>query len=315
MRSKQRRRVAEACWNILSRGLVTTVRCAAAIGGPVLLSVLLIPWIVFDVLRRLGDYWQFKRIRETLPPHFWRGCGPWWHYLRMIIRWQESLAVCLLEDRFRQKSWRRRIKLRGMSLEQLRAWGSRPVVLAYLHTGGFVLLQYWLRSVGVRTAALANVRPRILIQNSKRLARKAEAESGSLRGTEVFFRRGGLRKAIQFLVPGNVLAVALDGPSPSHFGRMGAEIRLNNGAVRLATLCNALVVPVSIRQPAWLTFEIWFGVPVPEKMIADRDLERAMQHLADELWKNLSPDPCSINWTTLEAYAPQHLIRARTPWP
>lgn len=125
--------------------------------------------------------------------------------------------------------------------------------------------------------------------------------------------QGALRSAARFLVPGRILTVALDGHSSASVYSMGSEIRLNDGAVRLALLSNALLLPASAVKKGWFRFEIRFGRPVPEEIMRAGDVRQAVQHLASELWQELRQDRCAINWTTLEAYAGSS--HRRLAWP
>jgi hypothetical protein len=300
-------RLRNACIEIWNRTTITLVRGADASVGPAFLPPVLLPRIVVDALRRVRDYKQFLRLRATLPANFWR-CGPLRHYLRMIIHWQQSLAISLLADRFVEERWQRRIQIRGTPPDALPEWGKRPVVIAYLHTAGFLLMRYWLRSRGLTAATVVRARPRIL--------RRYELRKRSRLGkTRNYVRRGNLRAAMQFLVPGHVLMVAMDACPRSRHLVMGAPIGINDGAVRLAMLSNALLLPASvwIRRGSQLMF--CFAPPVPREIMERGDIVAANEYLARQLWNDLRNDRCAIGWTTLEAYSPEELIRPRQTWP
>ena len=72
--------------------MIAAVRSAKLKTAPRLLPLILLPWVIADTLRRMRDYPQFRRLRASLPPDFWRGSSPLRHYLRMIAQWQQSLA-------------------------------------------------------------------------------------------------------------------------------------------------------------------------------------------------------------------------------
>lgn len=121
--------------------LIVVVRWAEKILGGGSLFWAALPWSIFEILRRRRDYHYFGMLRRTLPLEFWRGKRSFRHFLRMIVHWQGTLCACLLYDRLDDPAWRNRIRLEGTPPEQLPGWGSRPVVLVFLHTGGSVLAQ------------------------------------------------------------------------------------------------------------------------------------------------------------------------------
>ncbi len=248
-------------------------------------------------------------LRSLLPRDFWNDCRAFRHYARMIVHWQESLAACLLSNRLHEQRWQKRITIHGTPPHQLPEWGERPVIVAYLHTGSFVFLGYWLRASGLHVASFVKVRPPVLALNAELNQRDGQGASlpRTIRG------QGALRSTARFLMPGRILTVALDGHFSSGVYSMGRNIRLNDGAVRLALLCNALVLPASVRNKGWFRFEIRFGRPVPQKIMGAGNVREAVQHLASELWEELRQDRCAINWTTLEAYAGSR--HRRLAWP
>lgn len=304
--------VRESWGAIRDYSMMATVRMADRVAGPNILPWILIPWTVANALRRARDYPQFRRLRSTLPRDFWRGTGPLAHYLRMIIHWQRVLAFCVLADRLSELRWKKHIRVRGTPPDQLAEWNQRPVVIACLHTGGFALLRHWLRSRGIVAASLVKARPEIIrrfeeVYSGKKMSHEEELPR--------FFHVSSMRSATRFLTPGRVLIVAIEWqPGPASVNvKMGAPLRVGDGAVRLARLANAMLIPASVRMNDGL--DICFGTPLAQELIDSNQKEPAMQFLAQEFWKDLEQDPCAIGWTTLEAYAPENLVRSRTRWP
>jgi hypothetical protein len=290
--------------------MIAAVRAGDSVAGPGMLRFILLPWIIADILRRLPEFPQFRRLRSTLPPDFWEGSRPLSHYLRMIDHWQRSLAFCLLANRF-ARSRPNFVQVRGTPPEQLKEWGKRPVMVVCLHTGGYVFLRHWLRSRGIVAASLVKSRPEIIRRYEDSLQRKRSEE----KNPPYFFHVSDLRAAARFLAPGRVLVLAVEAQPGAHstIVNAGAPFRLNDGAVRLARKSNAVLLPASV----WLhrRLDVCFGNPVPQALIDRPDTQGAMEFLAHEFWDDLAGDPCAIGWTTLEAYAPEHLWRPRTTWP
>lgn len=94
---------------------------------------------------------------------------------------------------------------------------------------------------------------------------------------------------------------------------MGTPLRLTVGAARLARLTGAVLVPACVSLGQGI--DIRFGTAVPQESIEGGCTRTVNEFLVKQWWKDLSHDPCAIGWTTLEAYAPEHLVRNRTRWP
>jgi hypothetical protein len=301
----------DVCGETWERSMITAVRAADRVGGPRALPFVLLPWIAVDVMRRAQDYNHFYRLRSSLPRSFWRGTGPLKHYLRMITHWQKSMAMCVLADRSYELRWQRRVKVYGTPPYEPKEWRERPVIIACLHTGAFAFLRHWLRTRGLIVATLVKTRPRIIrIYEEER-----ERERSAGRQPPNFIDVMNLRAALRFLTPGRILTVAIEAQPESHAHTvmMGAPLRVGDGAARLARLAGATLLPVSL----WITsgIDIRFGAPVPREIIDSGDIQAVNDFLAQELWTDLVRDPCAIGWTTLEAYAPENLLRPRTRWP
>jgi hypothetical protein len=301
----------DVCGETWERSMIAAVRFADRAAGPRALPFILLPWIAVDLMRRWYDYNQFCRLRSSLPESFWRGTGLLRHYLRMIAHWQKSMAMCVLADRAHEPRWQRRIKVYGAPPDELKEWGERPVILACLHTGAFAFLRHWLRARRMSVAALLKTRPRII----RRYEEQREHERGDSKQLQNFIDVTNLRTAVRFLTPGRILIVAIEAQPGSRAQTimMGAPLRVGDGAPRLARLTGATLLPVSL----WVTsgVDIRFGTPVPREIIDSGDIQAANDFLARELWNDLARDPCAIGWTTLEAYAPENLLRPRTRWP
>jgi lauroyl/myristoyl acyltransferase len=297
---------------------ILVLRASERWGGPKALLWALTPFFYLSIARRLPDYPAFRRMRSILPASFWRGLTPWRHYFLMIRNWQATQATVLLADRLRSSVWTERIRIKGTPPHHLPEWGKRPVILVFLHTGGYPLLRYWLRAQGLPSATYA-VNPISFSQRS--LAKKiiaAADEINGLSGVPHIFRvKRPIRPMLNFLVPGHILNLALDAlPSSSstRFHANGQEIHLRTGIVKMAAISQAVLLPVSIVPQGLCRFEIRFGIPVPDESIDRLHPEPAVQFMLDQLWKDVEEDPSLVNWCTLHALAP-HSIPHHLAWP
>jgi lauroyl/myristoyl acyltransferase len=300
--------------NIILHGTYRAVEC---IGGAAVIPWLLVPFIGRDLVKRRRDYPQFVRLRNALPPDFWKGIGPRRHYFKMIRDWNELLGAALVYHRWGLPYWQKRFQVRGTPPYALPEWGKRPMILAFLHTGPFGLVRYWLRSRGIPCASLVDGLPPILLREDHWKILAAGDLRYGLKGVPQLFRRGErLRDAIRFLKPGHALTIALDGAelTSDRYDAGGLPILVQKGACRIAAQANAVVIPVSVRRTTACRFEIRFGKPVPDELIQKEDFAGATQYLISELWSELKENPGDLNWTTLEALAPALKVK-RMEWP
>ncbi len=301
----------------LAPHLVAFLRYWERTFGPAGLPVILAPAIGLDVLRRAVDYREFKQVRQVLPPGFWRGLTPAHHYLLMIRNWQCTLAAGLLGDRLDSPAWRRRIRVHGTPPEKLRGWGQRPVILVHLHTGAYGVIHYWLRARRLKATSYRAGLPQFL---TTPWANKIFASADRVQGLDgipsMFAGPRSLRPMIDFLVPGHVLLVALDAESVSSapFSVRGCTINLSQGVVHLAERSSALVVPVSMSCCGLTHFDLHFGPPLPDDLVARRNSRPAIQRLFDWLWHEVEKDPSQLGWSSLQCVGPS--TRANhIPWP
>ncbi len=278
---------------------------------------LLSPVLLIDFLRRLPDFNYFQRLRSQLPSSISQPPA-WLHFWDMIRTWQETLAICLLYDRLGDPAWTQRITVVGIMPNQLPEWSHRPVVLASLHSGGFGLLRYWLRARNIPTALLLAYLPIIVGPLAARIRTAGDIRYRLSNIPHTISIQNALREAIRFLVPGRALVVALDGGKKADLPVLcpveGAVFHLKDGAVRLAQRNHALLIPVFVHRLAPFRFEVHFGSPVPDDLLAQKESQPTMQYLATAFWDHLRRDPYAFNWTVLEGLTPDK-IEERTPWP
>jgi hypothetical protein len=278
---------------------------------------MILPEIIFTCLKRCQGYSQLCRLRSGLPDSFWKGAPALHHFMTMFCVWISSLTTTLFYDRLNSPAWKKRITQRGTPPHLLAEWGQRPVVIAFLHTGGYPILRHWLRAHLVPTASYLGGIPRFF-RHGQKFRDKADHAYGLDGVPHIFFGGKSLREALRFLKPGRALAVALeerDFQKPHEaYCANGVSICLNQVAFRIALLADAILMPAAIRQTGPFRFEISFGRPVPNDLMKEGSMAAANLHLLRELWPDLEQDPSALTWTTLEAVSPD-LIKPRGEWP
>jgi lauroyl/myristoyl acyltransferase len=227
----------------------------------------------------------------------------------MIHAWHRSVATTLLCDRLHDPDWTGRIKVCGQPPQALPEWGQRPVVLTFLHTGGYVILRYWLRSQGVAATTYVSGIPAILKTWQARRTFAAADGRYDLHGVPHFFYApADLRRARDSLTPGRVLLMALDGGCATlsdEYALVGGQsIRLTNGAARTAAAAGAVLVGAAVRLTKDDCFRIHFTSPVPDEILRNGDPRTANRVLLDQLWPEIAAHPEVLGWSTLEAFFP-----------
>jgi hypothetical protein len=294
-----------------------TLRGAERVFGAGILIWMIAPEIILTCLERLKDYAQFRRLRAALPASFWKGLPALHHFVRMFCVWTTSLTVTLFYDRLNTPAWQKRITIRGTPPQSLPEWETRPVVIAFLHTGGFPILRYWLRAQRISAASYLGTLPRSFRHGGK-FRDEADRVYGLSEVPHIFSGGKSLKEALRFLKPGCALMVALeerDFQEPhGSYSINGVSIGLNDVALRIARLAEAILIPAAVQATGPFQFEIKFGRPVPTNLMEEDAMTASNFHLLQELWPDLQQDPSAMTWTTLEALSPE-LRRPRGMWP
>lgn len=287
--------------------------------GPGILRIWAIPFAWANFRQRQRNFPQFLQLRQALPDEFWKGLTPEQHQRKLVSHWIFPGGAILHYHRLGLPYWQKRFHVRGTQPWDLPEWGSRPVVVAFFHTGAFTLIPFWLRSRGIPAGFVMGGLPFMVDNEAFQDMRRAGDHRYGVDGVPLTFQRRGpaVRDAFRFLQPGRVLAMALDG------GRMSSEFDAydaggfpfyaKQGACRIAAQTNAILVPMAIRSTAPFKFEVRFGTPVPDELLRAHDFIAATQHLVTELWRDLKENPDEISWTTLEGISPD-LRTQREGW-
>jgi hypothetical protein len=287
--------------------------------GPEILKAWAVPFVWADILRRRRDFGQLVRLREALPAEFWKGLTAARHQKKMIWQWCLAGGAILHYHRLGLPYWQTRFHVHGTPPWELPEWGARPVIVAFLHTGAFPLIPFWIRSRRIPAAFVMGGLPYMVDNEAFQNMRSAGDHRYGVEGVPLTFQRRGpaVRDAFRFLQPGHILAMALDGGRMSDefdaFDAGGFPFYAKQGACRIAAQTNAILMPISIRCTHRLEFEVRFGAPVPDKLLQEHDYAGATQHLVTELWKDLKDHPDAISWTTLEGISPGLKVK-RISW-
>jgi lauroyl/myristoyl acyltransferase len=199
-------------------------------------------------------------------------------------RWQMYLKPILeyFPERLAEPKWMSRCRIDGLDrLLQARQDG-RPVVLAFFHTRGYRMSRFWLRAAGVSVANLIAGK----VATRTKLDRLGDGLSPFPEIPTAFYL-DQLRQASKFLAAGNSLLVAIDTTMGNQLNVPVGEdwtFQMSTGAMRLAVLHSAELIPCVIIDEGRWRFQIKLGRPVPaEYLAAGADWINAGKHLLDEM--------------------------------
>jgi len=265
---------------------------------PSLLSLLLWPpaaaWDLVQ-LRQRKPLTHWRRFPESWRPKRWR------FVLRQSLGLYHSQLFYMWPDRLCARRWLSRCRLEGESnLNGLRE-GNRGVVLASLHFGPFEIMPYWLRAYGIITTSVRTRPP-----DSLKALTSYQYSLSPPADVPVFLYAEDLTPLPRFshlrkiLGPGRRLLVMVDPVRglqvdvPFFEDRM---FRMSTGAIRLATMADADLVPCLIAETSTWKFAIHFGTPVPRHYLGrSPDMQAIGAHLLKEFSKVVSryPEQCKM---------------------
>jgi lauroyl/myristoyl acyltransferase len=182
------------------------------------------------------------------------------------------------------------------------------VVLASLHFGPFELLPYWLRAHGIVTTMIRGPTPDSL----KSLTNYQHALSPPA-NVPVFLNLSEMTPLPRFthvgrfLGPGRRLLVTVDVDRgiQFHVPFENRLFRMATGAIRLAAMADAELIPCLISESAPWKFAIHFGSPVPRRYLGDSpDLPAVGAHLLREFSNVITRYPEQCRWRLLSAMSP-----------
>lgn len=189
-------------------------------------------------------------------------------------------------DRLCTKRWLSRCRLEAEgNLIGVRE-GDRGVVLASLHFGPYEQLPYWLRAYGIITTSV-----RVKPPDSLKSLTDYQCSLSPPAEVPVFLYAEDLVPLPRFshvrkiLGPGRGLLVMVD-------VAQGLQVdvpfenrifRMSTGAIRLATMADADLIPCLIVEVCTWKFTIHFGAPVPRQYLGNApDMQAIGTHLLNE---------------------------------
>jgi lauroyl/myristoyl acyltransferase len=236
--------------------------------------------------RRLPESWRSKR---------------WRFVLRQSLGLYHSQLFYMWPDRLCAKRWLSRCRLEGESnLNGLRE-RNRGVVLASLHFGPFEIMPYWLRAYGIVTTSV-RARP----PDDLKALTSYQYSLSSPADVPVFLYAEDLSPLPRFshvrkiLGPGRRLLVMVDPVRGLQVDVPFFEdrtFRMSTGAIRLATMADADLVPCLIAETSTWRFAIRFGAPVPRQYLGKvPDMQAIGAHLLKEFSQVVSryPEQCRM---------------------
>src|SRR5437867_18326 len=242
--------------------------------------------------------WDLVHLRRRKLLTCWRRFPQSWHprrvrfFLRQSLGLYHAQLVYAWPDRLCTARWRSRCRLEG-EVDLVRSLDAdRAMILASVHVGPSEVMNYWLRAHGIVTTTVRGLWPDSL----KRLASHQHALSPPA-DVPVFLPVNEMSRIRQFLGPGRRLLVMVDVdrgkqlyvPFENHVFRMAT------GAIRLAALIGAELVPCLIVETGSWNFAIHFGASVPRSCLDNSpDMQAVGAHLLREFVKVIVryPEQC-----------------------
>jgi lauroyl/myristoyl acyltransferase len=278
--------------------------CERLLPKSVLSLLLWPPAAVFDLVqlprRKLITCW--RRFPQSWRPKAWR------FFLRQSLGLYHSKLISAWPDRLCSASWLRQCRLEGASNLIGLQKGDRPVVLASLHFGPSEILPYWLRAHGivtttVRTGPTDSLKSLTDYQH----ALSPPADVPVFVFVEDLIPMPRFSRVSKILGPGRRLLVMVD-PARGRQVDVPFEdrvFRMPTGAIRLAQMADAELIPCLIAETATWKFAIHFGSPVPRRYFGGPpDMQAIASHLLKEFSKVVSRYPEQCKMRLLSAMSP-----------
>src|SRR5437764_8618196 len=221
--------------------------------------------------------WDLLHLRQRTPLTCWRRFPESWRPKRWRVVLRQSLALYHAQllyvwpDRLRTARWLSRCELEGGSDYIGPCEGKRAVVGVSLHFGPVATLPYWLRAHGVvqtsvRAPAVDFLKGLTIYQFS--LSPPADVPVFlSTREIDSGPRLSSIRK---ILGQSRRLGVLLDVDRGKQFYVRFEDrlFRMATGAIRLAQMLDAELIPVVIVETSTWKYTIHFGSPVPQHYLS-----------------------------------------------
>jgi lauroyl/myristoyl acyltransferase len=281
------------------------VRACERLLPPGVLSVLLWP---------LAALWDLIQLRGRKPlvhsrrfPRSWPA-KRWRFILKQSVGLYHSQLFYMWPDRLTEPRWQKRCRFEGDPDLLRTGKDDRPIVLASLHFGPFEILPYWLRAYGIPATSVRTAPPAALRNLTNYHYSLSPPPDVPLwvfaEELTPLPRFSHIRK---ILGPGRRLLVLVD-PNRGLMADVpfdGGIFRMATGAVRLAQMADAKLVPCLISEDSAWRFTIHIGEPVPQEWLGRSvDMQKIGTHLIGEFSKVVRRYPEQCKMRCLQAMRP-----------
>jgi lauroyl/myristoyl acyltransferase len=211
---------------------------------------------------------------------------------RLAYLWPETLH----SNRFRVE------EAGGFTLSGL---ADQPTVLVMLHSGPMTILLEWLRAQG-HPVAIVSLRPLSEMAKYRLKLTAIRDRAAGLQDITPVIASGQTWEMHDHLLKHKLLLVAIEAEQPGRHVQCvesdGVSIAMVTGALQLAGMTGARVLPCSIRSERFFGATLRFG---PYLNAADLTSKPGIAAAASDLWKLLKPmaemAPCEWEYTLLQA--------------
>jgi lauroyl/myristoyl acyltransferase len=231
----------------------------------------------------------FERRRST-PAYFSRPALRA-EVLQSHVNYLLSRVLEFFPDRMATAKWQVRFQTSGLHhIHEARENGRRIVLLCF-HFGTYKLIPFWLRASGIPVIGLIGGKSRY----RTRAKHMKDRLSSFPALPTVLYITDQLRKAVELLRAGNLLLMAADReaskqitvPVDDHW-----SFRMATGAIRLASHCDADLIPCCMRDEGRWQFRLAIAPPVPREFLASEfTIPRAAEYVLQQMLPHIRNHP------------------------
>jgi lauroyl/myristoyl acyltransferase len=264
---------------------------------------------------------NLRRVRLSRLLISWNRLPSSWrpNFFRFLVRQTFGLyhgeRVHLWPDRLCTERWRSRCRVEGDQFLKKSDADGRGVVLASLHFGAYETLPYWLRAHGIVTTM---VRGEPALDALKSLSNyqyslSPPADVPLFLSAHDFVPLPRFAHVRQLVRPGQRLLVMVDVDRglQDEVPFVDRVFRMASGAIHLAAMASADLIPCLIWETGPWKFQLFFGTPVPRQYLGKSpDLQAIGRHLLGEFARVIARHPEQCRWRMLSAFLPPEVNSA-----
>jgi lauroyl/myristoyl acyltransferase len=260
---------------------------------------------------------NLRRVRLSRLTRSWNNFPSSWRpsFVRFLVRQTFGLyhaeRVHLWPDRLCTERWRTRCPIEGEEFLKRSDTDGRGVVLASLHFGAYETLPYWLRAHGIVTTMVRGEPAADALKSlsNYQYSLSPPADVPLFLSAHDFAPLPRFAHVRQLVPPGRRLLVMVDVDRGLQFEVPFADrvFRMATGAIRLAAMARADLIPCLIWETGPWKFRLFFGAPVPREHFGRSPDSHAIgRHLLGEFAKVIPRHPEQCRWRMLSAFLPPH---------